>query len=36
MYQVVQTEEGFKYIVTSETKAESLVLFDNQKLLTYP
>ena len=36
MYQVVQTGEGFKYIVTSETKAESLVLFDNQKLLTYP
>lgn len=36
IYQVVQTEEGFKYIVTSETEASSLVLFDNQKLLTYP
>lgn len=36
MYQVVQTGEGFKYIVTSETKESSLVLFDNQKLLMYP
>ena len=36
LYQVVQTDGGFKYIVISETKAESLVLFDNQKLLTYP
>lgn len=36
IYQVVQTGEGFKYIVTSETKESSLVLFDNQKLLTYP
>ena len=36
IYQVVQTGEGFKYIVTSETKESNLVLFDNQKLLTYP
>lgn len=36
MYQVVQTgREAFKYIVISKTRAESLVLFDNQKLLTY-
>lgn len=36
MYQVVQTGDVFKYIVTSETKESSLVLFDNQRLLTYP
>lgn len=35
LYQVVQVGDVFKYIVISETKAESLVLFDNQKLMTY-
>ena len=35
LYQVVQIGDVFKYVVISETKAESLVLFDNQRLLTY-